>query len=119
MDDLDALSDLHNSQKKWRLVSKLCFVFIVLISTLVFVIYPRDVSGFLIQILMILSMLSIIGLVFLDRVSYQLNKKFFKQDLLHEYLLKHSKPEDIHKDTDIIVELIKDRRSVSQKKKQI
>ena len=58
-------------------------------------------------------------MVFLDRISYQLNKKFFKQDVLHEYLLKHSKPEDVHKDADIIVELIKDRRVVSQGKKRL
>ena len=110
---------MHKEQKRWRLYSLLSFVVILIISTFIFIVIPRVFSGIFIQMLMILSMLSIIGLVFLDRVSFQLNKKFFKQDMMHEYLFTHSKPEDIHKDADIVVELVKDRRAANQQKKKI
>ena len=117
MDELKALQAIHKEQKRWRLVSLLSFVVIIAASSFVFIVLSREVSGILIQVLMILSMLSIIGLVFLDRVSFQLNKKFFKQNIMCEYLFKHSKPEDMHEDADIIIELVKDRRSASQNKK--
>lgn len=119
MDELHAIKSMHNEQKRWRLASMLSFVAILVVSSFIFVVVPREFSGIFIQALMILSMISIVGLVFLDRVSFQLNKKFFKQDIMHEYLFKHSKPEDIHKDADIVVELIKDRRAASQEKKKI
>ena len=108
---------MYQSQKRWRLISLLSFIIIIVASTVVFVVFPRSVSGYFVQFLMILSMLSIMGLVFLDRVSFQINKKFFKQDILVEYLFKHSKPEDMHKDPDIMVELIKTRRAAEQAKK--
>jgi hypothetical protein len=118
VDDLASIKAMHNEQKRWRLLSLLTFIAVLIVSSFVFIVLPRDVSGLFVQVLMILSMLSIIGLVFLDRVSFQLNKKFFKQNVIHEYLFKHSKPEDIHKDADIVVELIKDRRAASQEKKK-
>jgi len=119
MDELSAIKSMHKEQKRWRLASMLSFVVILIVSTFIFVVVPREFSGIFIQGLMILSMISIMGLVFLDRVSFQLNKKFFKQDIMHEYLFKHSKPEDIHKDADIVTELLKDRRAASQEKKKI
>ena len=119
MDELNAIKSMHKEQKRWRLYSLLSFVVILVISTFIFVVIPRTFSGIFIQMLMILCMLSIIGLVFLDRVSFQLNKKFFKQNVMHEYLFTHSKPEDIHKDADIVVELVKDRRAANQQKKKI
>lgn len=119
MDELSALKAMHKDQKRWRMMSMLTFIVLIILSTIVFVVFPRAVSGIFIQFLMIVSMLAIIGLVFLDRVSFQLNKKFFKQDITHEYLFKHSKPEDVHKDADVIVELIKDRRAASQRKKRV
>ena len=117
MDELKVLTSIHKEQKRWRLVSLLSFIAIVIASSFVFIVLSREVSGILVQVLMILSMFSIIGLVFLDRVSFQLNKKFYKKDTMCEYLFKHSKPEDMHEDTDIIVELVKDRRAAAQKKK--
>ena len=117
MDELSALTSIHKKQKRWRLVSLLSFIAVVVASSFVFIVLSREVPGVLVQILMILCMFSIIGLVFLDRVSFQLNKKFYKKDIMCEYLFKHSKPEDMHEETDIIVELVKDRRAVSQKKK--
>ena len=119
MDELDAIKSMHKEKRRWRLASMLSFIVILIVSSFIFVVIPREFSGIFIQVLMILSMLSIGGLVFLDRVSFQLNKKFFKQGIMHEYLFTHSKPEDIHKDADIVVELVRDRRAATQKKKKI
>lgn len=118
MDELSAIKSMHKEQKRWRIASLLSFITMIVVSSFVFIVLSREVSGVFVQVLMILSMLSIVGLVFLDRVSFQLNKKFFKQDIFLQYLFKHSKPEDIHKDADIVVELIKDRRAAEQEKKR-
>ena len=117
MDELKSIIAIHKEQKRWRLMSLISFIIIIIASSFVFVIFSREVSGVLVQVLMILTMFSIMGLVFLDRVSYQLNKKFYKQNITSEYLFKHLKPEDMYTDSDILVELIKDRHVASMKKK--
>ncbi|HFE39039.1 MAG TPA: hypothetical protein ENK06_11585 [Gammaproteobacteria bacterium] len=119
MDELELIKEMHESQRNWRRKVMLSFIAILIISTFTFVVVGRNVSGLLTQMLMILSMLSITGLVFLDFISFMLNKKFFRQDIMREYLFTHSKPEDIHKDSDVVVELIKDRRAAAQKKKSM
>lgn len=117
MDELVVIKEMHKSQRQWRLATQLSFIAIVLISSFILVVLGREVSGILIQLVMLLSMVSIAGLVFLDFISFMLNKKFFKQDIIHEYLFKHAKHEDFNKDPEIVVELIKDRRAASQESK--
>ncbi len=114
MDELVVIKEMHKSQRQWRLATQLSFIAIVLISSFILVVLGREVSGVLIQLVMLLSMVSIAGLIFLDFISFMLNKKFFKQDIMHEYLFKHAKPEDFNKVPEIVVELIKDRRAACQ-----
>lgn len=118
MDELTTLESIYKSQKRWKMISMLVFVVIIAISSVVFIVLSRAIPGIVIQVLMILCMFSIVGLVFLDRVSYQLNKKFFEKSVLHDNLFKHSKPEDMYTDADIMVELIKSRRASEKEKKK-
>lgn len=118
MNELALLKDMHESQRKWRKTSLFSFIATVLIASFILIVLGKEVSGILVQIVMILGMLSVAGLVFLDVVSFVLNKKFFKQDVIHEYLFKHSKAEDINEDVDIVMELINDRRAAAQSRKR-
>lgn len=118
MNELDVLKKMHVSQRQWRMASLLSFIAIIAISSFILVVLARDISGVFVQIIMILSMISVAGVVFLDVVSFVLNKKFFKQDIVHAYLFKHSKSSDFKEDADIIIELIKDRRAAAQEQKR-
>ena len=119
MDEISVIKEMHQSQKRWRRMAQLIFITIAVLFSVIFIVMGRNISGAVTQILMIISMLSIGGLVFLDVVSFLLNKKFFRKDILGEYLFKHSKPEDMHKAEDIVVELIKDRREACQEQKRM
>lgn len=120
MDEAQALEKMHQSQRQWRMRCKIGFIFTVVVSSFIFITLPNVLPGFLFQTIMVASMLSVFGLVFLDQASFQINKKFYPiKDILNNYLFKHSKAEDIHKAVDVVVELIKDRRALSQEKKTL
>jgi len=119
IDELSALKTLHTDQKKWRIVSLVSFIFIIVVSSFIFIVIPKVLPGLLFQVVMILAMGSVFGLVFLDRVSFVLNKKFAKKDIVNKYLLQNSKPEDIHQDAELIFELVKNRRAANQEMKEL
>jgi len=119
IDELAALKILHAEQKKWRRVSTISFIVIIAVSSFIFIVVPKAIPGLLFQIIMLLSMGSVFGLVFLDRVSFILNKKFAKKDIVNKYLLQNSKPEDMHQDVEFILELVRDRRAANQDLKKL
>ena len=119
VDEIAALRVLHADQKKWRRISLATFLVTIAISSFIFIVTPKLLPGLLFQLVMVLSMGSVFGLVFLDRVSFILNKKFAKKDILNKYLLQNSKPEDMHQDVELILELIKDRRAANQEMKKL
>jgi len=119
IDELAALRILHAEQKKWRRVSTISFILIIAVSSFIFIVIPKTIPGLLFQVIMILSMVSVFGLVFLDRVSFILNKKFAKKDIVNKYLLQNSKPEDMHQDVEFILELVRDRRAANQDLKKL
>lgn len=110
VDELNAVQSIQQSQKKWRRSFQTIFVLIALLSPVMFVVFPKDVPGLLMQVVMLLSMVSVFGLFFLDRISHLLNKKYFKQEIVHKYIFQHLKPDDIHKDAELVVDLIGKRR---------
>jgi len=113
-----AVSAMHKKQYQFRKLSIVIFIIIIILSSILFIVFPKALPGFLSQIVMLIVMGAVFGLVFLDRISFIINRKTYKKDILHDYLFTHSKPEDIHKDTDLVVELIANRRQAAQELKR-
>jgi len=109
-DELKAMQDIQTSQKKWRKTIQIIFVTIIFFSSILFIVFPMILPSMLMQFILLLSMASVFGLFFLDRISHQLNKKYFEQEIVHKYFFQHLRPEDLHKDADLVVELISKRR---------
>lgn len=118
MDEVSALKAIHSKQRKLRRICLAVFSLIVAFATVLFVVFPKEIPGVLMQMMMVLVMGAVFGLVFLDRVSFVLNKKMYKKDILHDYLFTHSQPEDIRRDIDLVQELIVSRREAAQEMKQ-
>ena len=119
LDELVAIKAIHAEQKRKRLLCGVSFVTLIVIASLVLVAMPKVLPGLLYQLLMIISMACVFGLFFLDRISFMLTKKFYQKDILHKYLFEHSRPDDIHKDPELVVDLISRRRKAAQEKKQL
>lgn len=119
LDQLSAIKFLHESQRRWKRTCLIGFIVVIAINSSLFVIVPKDLSGLLYQFLLIVSMLAVFGLVFLDTISFFINKQLNKKDVFYKNLLQHSKADDIHKDIELIEKLIKDRRIASQEFKNL
>lgn len=117
MDEVTALKAMHKKQRKLRIISLTVFSLIVSVASVLFVVFPKDLPGALTQLMMVVVMGSVFGLVFLDRVSFVLNRKMYKKDILHDYLFTHSQPEDIRRDIELVQELIVSRREAAQEMK--
>ena len=117
IDELSALKTIRNTQSKWRRSLRLAFVITIIFSSILFVVFPKVLPGLVMQLVMLLSMGSVFGLFFLDRISHFLAKKYLKQDIIHKYLFQHLKPEDLHKDEDLVLELVAKRRDDSRQLK--
>lgn len=118
MDEISALKAMHDKQRILRKLSLALFIVIIAFASVTFVVFPKDLPGVLMQLIMVLVMGAVFGLVFLDRVSFTINKKLYKKDILHDYLFMHSQPEDIHKDIELVQELIVSRRQAAQEMKR-
>lgn len=118
MDEAKALQMMHAKQRFFRKMSLIIFSAIIAFASVAFVVFPKEIPGLLMQMMMILVMGSVFGLVFLDRVSFILNKKTYKKDILHDYLFTHSQPEDIRRDIELVQELIVSRRQAAQEMKR-
>jgi len=118
VDEKSALVAIHKKQKDIRLTSTILFSIIVAVSSVLFIVYPKALPGVVMQIIMLFAMSSIFGLLFLDRVSYTINKKLYKKDILHDYLFKHSKPDDMHKEVELVQELVVTRRQAAKEMKR-
>lgn len=110
VDELQALETIHQAQKKWRRFFQISFIAIIIVSSVLFVVIPKSLPPMIMQLVMVLSMASVFGLFFLDRISHLINKKKFKQDIVHKYLFKHLKPDDVHKDSELVLEMVTERR---------
>lgn len=109
-DELSAIKELHIQQRRWR---KRCFISllsIVIILSVVFIMFAPMLHGLLMQLMMVISMFSIAGLIFLDWLSFQVNKRKFPKEIVHNYVLEHSKPEDIHQNSELVLSLVQERR---------
>ncbi|MDH3327164.1 MAG: hypothetical protein OEM38_10660 [Gammaproteobacteria bacterium] len=118
MNEITALKAMHGRQRSLRKACLTVFVSVVFLASIVFVVFPKELPGVLMQIFMVIVMACVFGLVFLDRVSFTINKKLYKKDILHDYLFTHSIPEDIHKDIELVQELIVSRRQAAQETKR-
>ena len=114
MDEVKALSTMHAKQRSLRKVCLISFSLIIAVASVAFVVFPKELPGMLMQLMMVIVMGAVFGLVFLDRVSFMINKKMYKKDILHDYLFTHSHPEDIRRDIDLVQELIVSRREAAQ-----
>ena len=118
MDEVSALTAMHSKQRSYRIMSLILFVLTIVIASVAFIVFPKQLPGMLMQVLMVTVMGAVFGLVFLDRVSFMINKKTYKKDILHDYLFTHSHPEDIHRDMELVQELIVSRREAAQEMKR-
>ena len=86
MDEVKALNAMHAKQRSLRLLCLISFSAIIAVASVAFVVFPKELPGLLMQVMMVVVMGSVFGLVFLDRVSFTINKKMYKKDILHDYL---------------------------------
>lgn len=119
VDELSAVEAIKKKQKTYRQLFKVSFIVAIVFSSILFVVFPKLLPPILMQLIMLLSMGSVFGLFFLDRISYLLNKKFFKQDIVHKYIFQHLKPDDVHKDSDLVVDMINQRRKNSKEMRSV
>lgn len=110
MNELEAVQAIQGSQKKWRRLMKFSFIIVVVFATTLFVVSPKILPSTFMQMILLISMGSLFALFFLDRISFILVKQLFKKDILHKYLFQHLKPEDVHRDVELLVEMIGKRR---------
>jgi len=101
---------MQATQKMWRRTMQISFIAIIVITTSLFVAFPYLLPGALMQLIMLLSMGSLFSLFFLDRLSFMLSKRKFTQDVMHQYFFKNLKPDDVHRDAELVVELVSKRR---------
>jgi len=114
MDEISALKAMHAKQHTFRKVSFFVFIIIIGLASVGFVVFPKVIPGVIMQLMMVVVMGAVFGLVFLDRVSFVLNKKTYKKDILHNYLFTHSHPEDMRKDVELVQALIASRRQAAK-----
>lgn len=119
MDELQAIKNIHAQQRRWKSKIRIIFLVTIVVASIILIVLPRTFSAIFFQFVMLLSMASIFGMFFLNFISFQVNKRFFKKDVLHDYLFKHSKSDDIEKDPELIEELIRDRRLAAQLQKRL
>lgn len=96
-----------------RRISFVVSITFLAITSFLFVVFPKIIPGAIMQLMMLLVMGLVFALVFLDRVSFVINKKLYRKDILHDYLFTHSKPEDIHSDLELVQELVASRRQAA------
>jgi len=116
-DELSVIKELHTQQRRWR---KRCFISllsIVIILSIVFIMFAPMLHSWLMQLMMVISMFSIGGLMFLDWLSFQVNKRKFPKEIIHNYVLEHSKPEDIHQNAELTLDLVQERRKENKNRK--
>ncbi len=114
LDELGALKTIRQGQRKWRRLLQILFLLIIALTSVLFVVFPQVLPSMLMQLIMLCSMASVFGLFFLDRLSFYLNRFMFKQDIVHKYLFQHLKPDDVHKDAELVMELVGKRRQDSK-----
>jgi len=110
LDELSAIKELHTQQRRWRKTCFISLISIVILSSAVFIMFGPALHNLLLQLMMVISMFSIAGLIFLDWMSFQVNKRKFPKEIIHGYVLEHSKPEDIHQSAELILNLVQERR---------
>ncbi len=110
LDELSAIKELHTQQRRWRKTCFISLISIVIVASVVFIMFTPVLHSWLLQLMMVISMFSIAGLMFLDWLSFQVNKRKFPKEIIHNYVLEHSKPEDIHQSADLILNLVQERR---------
>lgn len=118
VDELSAIKELHAQQRRWRKKCFIGFISTVLVSSVVFILFTTMLHNYILQLVTVISMFAIFGLIFLDWFSFQINKKYFPKEMMHDYVLEHSNPEDIHNDAQLSLSLVHDRRQKSQRLKK-
>lgn len=116
INELSAIKELHVQQRRWRKTCFIGFISTLVISSVVFILFTTMLHSLILQLIMVISMSAIFGVTFLDWFSFQINKKRFPKGIIHEYVLEHSKPEDIHQNAELILNVLQDRR---QEKKNL
>lgn len=93
--EYQALEELHQDQRQIRPKTRVLFIIAVIIASILMIIYPTSMPRLIYNLVMLLSMMSIFGIVFNGRVALMLTKRRFKDKRPHRRLAELSEPDDL------------------------
>lgn len=93
--EIRALEELRESQREYKKKAKIAFIFTIVVASIFMIIAPTILPRPIYMLVMIASMLSILGLVFLGSVGLILTKRKFAQKRPHKRLAQLSDPDDL------------------------
>ncbi|MDH5216307.1 MAG: hypothetical protein OEX19_01325 [Gammaproteobacteria bacterium] len=94
-EEINALVELRQSQQEFKKKSRIVFTFTVVIASILMIVAPTLLPRPIYILVMLSSMLSIFGLVFLGRVGLILTKRKFGDRRPHKRLGELSDPDDL------------------------
>lgn len=94
-EEINALEELRQSQQEYKKKSRIVFVFTVVIASIIMIVAPTLLPRPVHMLIMVASMMSIFGLVFLGRVGLILTKRKFGDKRPHKRLAELSDPDDL------------------------
>lgn len=94
-EEINALEELRQSQQEFKKKSRIVFTFTVVIASILMIVAPTLLPRPIYILVMLSSMLSIFGLVFLGRVGLILTKRKFSDQRPHKRLAELSDPDDL------------------------
>jgi len=94
-EEINALEELRQSQQEFKKKSRIVFTFTVVIASILMIVAPTLLPRPIYILIMLSSMLSIFGLVFLGRVGLILTKRKFSDRRPHKRLAELSDPDDL------------------------
>ena len=118
-DEIKALEELRQSQQVHKKKSKIIFIITVIIASTIMIIAPTLLPRPIHMLIMILSMMSIFGLVFLGRVGLILTKRKFGKQRPHKRLAEMSEPDDLFLDINEALKNIDERQEKELEKRRM
>ena len=94
--ELQALEELRENQQRSKKGARIVFIFVVILASILMVVFPTVLPRPLYMLIMVASMFSILGIVFLGSVGLFLTRRKFGEQRPHKRLAKLSDPDDLN-----------------------
>jgi cytochrome c biogenesis protein CcdA len=118
-EEIKALEELRQSQIVFKKQSRIVFIFIVITASILMIMIPTIMPRPVYILVMVASMLSIFGLVFLGRVGLILTKRRFGLKRPHRRLAQLSEPDDLELDVIEALKMIDERQEKELQKRRL